>query len=717
MPAAGGLQAALGARWDALSREQQDTLFLLAVIALVALPHASHQPAWATGMTVVLLGWRAWLALKLKPLPRRWLLFALLALCVGGTFLTFRTITGRDAGVTLVTMLLTLKTLELRARRDAFVVFFLGFFSVLTHFLFSQSIATALLMVAAVAALFAALVGAHMPVGKPKVAQRFALAGKMMLLGTPLAIALFLFFPRLAAPLWGLPGDAQQGKTGLSEQFSMGDLAELALDDSIAFRIEFEGGRAPLPDLLYFRGPVMGTTSDGKSWQQERRFDTFAQMRPGVRVKGEGIRQTITLEPHRRAWVFALEHPAAPPQIAGLEVAVFPTMQLHLVGRKSSVTERVRYSVESFPDTEHGPLSANPFVEGYLRQYVELPPGFNPRTLQYAADLRRDARYADAPAEQLVELLLAQIARGGYSYSLAPGLYGTHAVDEFWFDRKVGFCEHFAGAFVVLLRALDVPARIVTGYQGAELNPFDGSYVVRHSHAHAWVEYWQAGRGWVRADPTAAVAPERIRSQAGTLARQRGLLGLDVLSPERLTLLRTLRESWEAVNNAWNQWILAYTATRQLDLLKNIGFSEPDWASLAVLMIVLAAAATALAGAWLVWDRPRRDAWQRLHARTQRRLARLGVPSTAADAPRALAARLPAAWPGAEPATLSAWREALLALERLRYARADGGRADQSAALQALARSMAALPDVPPHARARPAAEPGAPLAHHAEPS
>ena len=639
--------------WQNYSREQQDTLFLLLVIASVSLPHAQHLPYWAVAVTIAVLFYRAYLADKLKPLPSRWLTLGVLLACVVGTFFTFRSIAGRDPGVTLVMLLLALKTLELKARRDAFVVFFLGFFAVLTHFLFSQSLITAALMLVAVTGLFTALVGAHMPMGKPAFARRLALAGKMMVLGTPLAMALFVFFPRMSSPLWGMPGDADRGRTGLSETMSVGDIGEIAQNDDIAFRVEFEGA-APAPKDLYFRGPVL-SSFDGRKWEPlKSRFNEWQQMRRSERVAGAPIKQTITLEPHRKPWLFALESPTDDIKLAGSDVVLTASMMLFA---SKPVTERVKYSVTSHLQTQHGALQTNV----NLQDYLELPPGFNPRAMQYAADVRRDPQYANADGAALAALLMKQINQG-YGYTLAPGLYGANSVDEFWFDRKQGFCEHFAQSFVVIMRAFDVPARVVTGYQGAEFNPYDNTYSVRQSHAHAWAEYWQAGTGWVRADPTASVAPERINSINRTLNAQRGLLGIGALSGASMPWLANLRSTWDAVNNGWNQWVLSYTSEKQFNLLKNIGFESPDWASLAVIMIVVAALATALAGAWMVYDKPRRDPWQRLYARAQSQLVKQGLAVTAADAPRGLAAR------ALSLANGSAWQRWLLDMEALRYA-------------------------------------------------
>ena len=238
-----------------LPREARDTLFLLLVAAWVVLPQVSHLPLWCSLLAALLMLWRAALAVMARPLPSRWWLLSLLALTVGATLFSHKTLLGRDAGVTMIVVLLALKMLELRARRDAFVVFFLGFFTLLTNFFYSQSLLTAGAMLLALLGLLTALVNAHMPVGKPPLSQAARTAGSMALLGTPIMLVLFLFFPRVA-PLWGIPNDAMSGRSGLSPTMSVGTIASLALDDSIAMRVRFQTQK-PAPSELYCRGPVL----------------------------------------------------------------------------------------------------------------------------------------------------------------------------------------------------------------------------------------------------------------------------------------------------------------------------------------------------------------------------------------------------------------------------------------------------------------------------
>ena len=614
------------ARLINLPRDSRDTLFLLLVIAWVLLPQTPHLPIWCSALAGAVLVWRGWLALALQPLPGTVWRLSLLAVTVAATLATHKTLLGRDAGVTLLVVLLTLKTLELRARRDAFVVFFLGFFCMLANFFYSQSLLTALSMVLGLLGLLCVLVNAHLPVGKPPLTEAAKTAGWMTLLGAPIMVVLFLLFPRLA-PLWGVPSDAMAGRSGLSQNMQVGNIASLVLDESVAMRIKFDGS-PPAQRDLYFRGPVL-SNFDGREWKPARpdvssRFNVAANLL----VQGEPVNYEVTLEPTNHPWLVVMEAAPKSPALPGYQAAQQADLQW-LASRP--ITDTVRYKVQSFPSFQHGPRQA---VVG-LREFVELPPSFNPRTLALASQIRSDARYTNAGSGPLVQVVLDRLRTGGYTYTLEPGVYGANTADEFWFDRKEGFCEHIASSFVILMRALDVPARVVTGYQGGERNPVDGFWVVRQSDAHAWAEVWFEGQGWVRVDPTSAVAPGRT----GTFQRlvaPRGVVAqvLGGISPG-FTL--GLRAAWDAVNNSWTQWVLNYTQGRQLTLLKDIGFESPSWEDLSYILIGIIVFVSLAGAAWTLWERTQHDPWLRLLGQARKRLAKAGIESSAATSPRQLA--------------------------------------------------------------------------------
>ncbi|MDO9570110.1 MAG: DUF3488 and transglutaminase-like domain-containing protein [Hydrogenophaga sp.] len=639
-----------------LPRDTRDTLFLLAVIAWVVAMQMAHIPWWCTALTAVVLVGRTVLALKGLPLPGWGWRVGLLALTLGATWATHRTILGQEAGVTLIVVLLALKTLELRARRDAFVVFFLGFFTLLTHFFYSQSLLTAAGILIALLGLLTALVNAHMPVGRPPLVQSARIAGGMALMGAPIMLVLFMLFPRMA-PLWGVPTDSMVGRSGLSDQMQVGQIASLVLDDSIALRVRFEGEPPPQRDL-YFRGPVL-TDFDGTQWRPLRSgFPANMELPANLQVSGEPVRYEITMEPHKRPWLFLLEAATQAPELPGNRA--FMTPELQWITRRP-MNELVRYRAESYPSFRHGPLTATLA----LQDQIELPAGFNPRTLMLAQQLRREVGAGPAFNEALVNAALERLRTGGYTYTLEPGVYGQHTADEFWFDKREGFCEHIASSFVILMRALDIPARIVTGYQGGELNTVDGFWTVRQRDAHAWAEVWLQGQGWVRVDPTSAVAPgrtgslERLRAPEGALAGT-----IRTLNPN---LAAQLRAVWDAVNNRWNQSVLNYTQGKQLNLLKNLGFNSPNWTDLVYVLIAVVVLVSLAGAGWTLWERQQHDPWLRLLHRARQRLQQLGLNGTQNLPPRALATLALQKF-GDTPFSHSVvqW---LLKLERQRYSR------------------------------------------------
>ena len=682
-----------------LPRDTRDTLFLLLVIGWVMLPHAPNVPLWCSALAAGVLLWRGRLALAQRPLPGRWTLALALALALAGTLLSHRTLLGREAGVTLLVALLALKTLELRARRDAFVVFFLGFFLLLAGFFNSQSIPAAAAALLGLLGLLTALVNAHRPAGKPTLRESARMAAWLALTGAPVTLALFLLFPRFA-PLWGLPSDAPKGKTGLSASMEVGSVAELAVDDSIAMRIKFEGSPPP-QGALYFRGPVLShfdgrrwlaTPASGQTRESEMGNAELATTEPGpadLMVAGEPIHYEVTLEPSQRMWLLPLDVAARLPQMPEY-------MQAHMTADMQwmtwrPITDLLRYRATSFLQYRYG-LRRTPGSQRLrnTRAWLQLPAGMNPRTQALADEIRQQT---GGDARAVVQAALSRLKTGDYAYTLEPGLTGQHSADEFWFDTRQGFCEHIASAFVILMRGAGVPARIVTGFQGGELNRVDGYWIVRNADAHAWAEVWLPDEGWTRIDPTGAVMPSRIGAD-GRLRAPDGLMAgaFNTLSPG---LLLQMRAVWEAVDNSWKQWVINYTQTRQFDLMKSLGMRNPDWLGLLRLSAILIALAGLAAAAWAMWDRRQHDPWLRLLASARQRLAQAGLPlpgaALAAATPRTLAAAVQAAahWP---PDTRQQWQQSLIALETWRYAPAAATPQTRRAALTALRRQLQSLP-------------------------
>ncbi|HPW28557.1 MAG TPA: DUF3488 and transglutaminase-like domain-containing protein [Rhodoferax sp.] len=639
-----------------LPREARDTLFLLLVIAWLIGPKVDSLPLWCSALAASLLLWRGYLSVRNRALPSRWWLLGLLLVATGATYFTYRTLLGQEAGVTYIVVLLSLKTLEMRSQRDAFVIFFLGFFTLLSNFFVSQSLPIAMAMLVGLLGLLTALVNSHMPAGRPPLMQAAKTAGWMALLGAPIMAVLFVLFPRVA-PLWGVPGDAPAARSGLSASMRVGSIASLALDESIAMRVRFDGA-APPQSEIYFRGPVL-TTFDGREWRPlQSSFLPGTQANAALEVIGPGVSYQVTLEPNNRPWIMVLDATDARPALSDYRALM--TADLQWVADRP-ITDLVRYSAKSHTTFRHGPMV---MVDG-LQEYLKLPATFNPRTLQLANDMRRDPRYAGASSQTMIDAVMERLRTGGYTYTLEPGVFGTHSADEFWFDRKVGFCEHIASSFVLLMRAMGIPARVVTGYQGGSVNPVDGFWTVRQSDAHAWAEVWSAARGWVRVDPTSAVAPSRIGSLA-RLDAPRNVL-TQALARVNPALTVQLRALWDAANNSWNQWVLNYSQSKQLNLLRNLGFESPSWEDLATVLIGLMVAASLVGAAWTLWEKHRQDPWLRLLHQAAQRLRRAGLDVADNTPPRQMVVLL-RRHPGTQDTTLTALSGWLLQMEAWRYA-------------------------------------------------
>ena len=682
-------------RLRGLPRDAQDTLLVLLVAAASVAPLLPHLPGWVGALTAALLLWRALLAAGGRALPSRGLLAAVLALAVAGTLVQFRTVFGRDPGVSLVSMLLALKLLEqapsdareashvpgARRRRDAYVVFNLGLFCVFAQFLFTQSAPAAAWMLLCTLGWITALLDANLPARRPPLTRRLALGARLIGLGLPLTVALFVLFPRLAGPLWSLP-DTHVAASGLPSSMDAGSIARLALSDSVAFQVRFHGPR-PQQRAMYWRGPVLGHF-DGTRWTSLAPARAAGDGDGGsdgaaLRDTGERVRYTVTLSPTQRSFAFALDAPAGAPALVGqpgTTLRVLPDLELRA---SRDLTRVTRYTVDSWLRYRYGADES----AARLRAMLQLPDGDDPRTVALGRQLRQ--RFGAGGARAVAEAALRMFHDQPFRYSLHPGRYsGPDSIDQFLFQRRVGFCEHYAQAFVVLMRAAGIPARIVTGYQGGSENPIDGMWVVRQRDAHAWAEYWVRGSGWVDADPTAMVDPARVDRSGQTLQAREPLLGLAMLGPGDPRALRMLRDVGDALGETWNQWVLDYGQTRQRRLLSRLGLHRPGSAQLAsasALSVSLALAAGAL---WLLLGRERvhLDPWQRSYALLRRRLRRAGVHAGPAEPPAALARRLHGA-PG-----MAAACELLRDLERARYGVSPAG----DAQLRALRRRAARLP-------------------------
>src|SRR5882672_812115 len=597
---------------------------LIAGAALTVASHTLWLPYWVDATAAALLVWRAIASIRGTALPARWLLVLLTFGGAIGVFSSYRTIMGRDAGVTLLVLLLFLKLLETRARRDVFVVAFLVYFVALANFFYSQTIPIAGLMLVTVFVTTTALVGFSAP--QRPVIDDLKTAGRMLAQAGPVMLLLFFLFPRVQGPLWGMPQDAYSGVTGLSETMSPGSISALSLSDAIAFRVRFETESPPRAQL-YWRGPVL-SDFDGLAWRVG-----LPQLRRNMSVEAAGspVDYEMTLEPHNRNWMFALEMPARIPQAARLTSE-------YLVISLTPIRSRIRYEMRSFPQFQ-ATSGGNPED---LALALRLPRGVNPRSLALASEWRESLADNSAIVRRAIEFF-----RGSrFEYTLQPPALGRNSVDEFLFDTKQGFCEHFASSFVFLMRAAGVPARVVTGYQGGDTNPVDGYMVVRQADAHAWAEVWLDSRGWTRVDPTAAAVPVRVELGITAAAP----VGAPLLMRGGLDWLKGLRNNWDALTNQWNQWVLGYNPDRQIEMLSRLGMKQPSWETMTLMLFWSVGGVLLLVALSLLRGMRREDAVQRAWLRFCGKLARAGLARASTEGPLDYAGRVSRGLPASETA-------------------------------------------------------------------
>jgi protein-glutamine gamma-glutamyltransferase len=603
----------------------RDLVILAAGLAIVIAPHAERAPLWLTLVTAALIGWRFAGLANRSLLPSAALLLAIVALGATGIWLEYRAIFGRTPGIMLLVMFGGLKMLESRGQRDAAALVFLTWFLAITNFLYTQSIPTALGMLAAVAVSITALVG----LAAPKRAARANLRTAALLLGqaVPAALLLFLLFPRVQGPLWGLPQDAYSAMSGLSDSMAPGNLSQLTLSDAIAFRVDFRG-EPPPRRTLYWRGPVLWDF-DGRTW---RAGSPAAVELPEPR-NGRRVEYSVLLEPHNRNWLFALEAAALlPPHARYLDDGQIVSL--------SPIRARMRYDMVSRVEAE--PAAEDD--ERALNRALRLPPGFNPRARALAAGWRESA----GSDRQVLARVIEHFRAERLQYTTEPRLLGRDSVDEFLFDSREGFCEHFSSAFVFLMRAAGVPARVITGYQGGDLNPVDGRFTVRQSDAHAWAEAYIRGRGWIRVDPTVLSAPRRLDEGLARSVADAAALPL-IMRPE-LEWLRSLRYNWEALTNQWNLLVLGYNPERQRDLMSWFGMRDADWLELASTLLAALGAFVLLLFAWMLHRYVRPDPVQSAWRRFCRKLGARGVARAPHEGPRDYAERAARTLPAARDA-------------------------------------------------------------------
>jgi transglutaminase-like putative cysteine protease len=594
---------------------------LLSVTMAVVLGlHLRHLPWWLGAALAALLGWRWWQRGQQAGRVPRWLKLPLLAMLTLAVIVYYGSIFGREAGASLAVGLLILKLLESESPRDARVCVGFACFALMTALLFDQGMVATLVVAAGLLPALAVLRALEPAHAQGSLAGTLLPAMRLLAAALPLALLAFVLVPRLDSPLWGAPSSGEV-RTGLSDSMSPGNFTELLTDDNPALRVSFDGDPPP-PPLRYFRAYVMWNY-DGRSWRyMDARYQPSLSPAPIEVAASIGYR--VSLLPTHQRVLPALDVPLAAPENARLQAD-------REVLADKPVNDPLSYSARSALR-----YRLQPDLDGRARRLgLRLPAGFNPRTLALAGQWRQ--RYAGDDAA-IVGAALSMFHDGGFRYTLAPAPLGRDAVDDFLFNTREGFCEHYASAFTVLMRAAGIPARVVTGYQGGYWNKLGHYLLIRNSDAHAWSEVWLAGRGWVRVDPTGAVRPQRVQLGAAAAAG-------DQLGWYRSDWLQGLRNHWDIVNRWWDQGVIGFDALRQRGLLTPFGVRDTDTRMLAIGLAISSVLFVAIGLAWALRRRQPRDPLRKALRDLERKLVRRGVQRRTGEGPQHYLSRAARALP------------------------------------------------------------------------
>jgi len=547
-------------RWPESARE---LTLSTCVVLLALLPHLSHLPVWIPAIVVAALLWRIVVELRAAALPNKWLRNGIAVVALMSVLMQFRTLNGLEAGTALLSVMAGMKLLETRDHRDYTVLIFIAFFLLFAELLYDQSVWMLPYLLASTLFSTATLLRLHDGGAHISYREAFKRCAVMALQAAPLAVLLFVFFPRLQGQFWTLPSRGG-AVSGLSETMSPGDVSQLSLSDDVAFRVEFEGRPPPIPER-YWRAIVLHDF-DGRTWGRE-----FLQPATSlVQSLGAEYAYRLLLEPNNQRWIPVLD---APLQWQLPRSAMFQDLQLRAaepISKLTSVTARsaTHYRID-------GPLT------NYMRRMdTQLPVALNPKSSALAHQLREQA----ADDDTYINNVLRMFNRQNFYYTLEPPPLGVNAVDDFLFTTRAGFCEHYASAFTVMMRAVGIPARVVTGYQGGEINSLGNYLIVRQADAHAWSEVWLSDKGWVRIDPTAAIAPERVNS--GLQSAMSATEPVPGRLLRRFELLNTVRLGWDALNTFWKDHIVQFDTLEQQALLSKLGIDNRDWQSVGLALVV-----------------------------------------------------------------------------------------------------------------------------------
>ena len=582
-------------------------VFLLSSLGLIVFPHVNHIPVSIFAYFYLLLGWR-WFGLwQPAYLPNKSLLLILTLIGMALLYREHQGLFGRDAGTRLFVLALGLKLMEINRERDLYLISFLTFIVAASQFLYEQNLLMGGYILLVCGLLLATLIGLNSQ--NPKAITALKTASLLLAQALPIAIVLFVLFPRLEAPHWMLLQDKQQTKTGLSEQMEPGSITDLGQSDELVFRVNFAGAMPP-PSQRYWRGPVLSQT-DGKRWTQAKNKD-FGQFMAQPEFKGQRYQYTLLMEPRAKNWVFALDLPA---EFSG---TLRRNSHYQLIS-SDNLDKRTEYQISSYPAYNTGFITRTEYDNA-----TQLPGEPSAKIKQLVTQLQG----VNNPPELVIEHLLGYFRTEDFHYTLTPPLMEDKPIETFLFVTRYGFCSHYAAAFVYLMRVAHIPARVVTGYQGGEVNPVGNFLEVRQADAHAWAEVWLTNKGWVRVDPTAAIAPERIEKNVNLDALEMGReIRFSALTEQDSAVYHWLKQAnqlWHLVDYQWQRWVINYNTVNQLKFLSSLGIANLQ-AMLSWLVSIVGVITAILAGLLLHQKTRAIDQSLRSYQQFCQKLAKQGV--------------------------------------------------------------------------------------------
>jgi transglutaminase-like putative cysteine protease len=540
-----------------IAQNKNILIFLLSSIGLIVFPHFNHLPIAIFAFFYLLLSWRFISIWRQSWLPNKLIIFFLTVCGLALLYSQHQGVFGRDAGTRLFTTALALKLLEVKSERDLYLITYLAFIVAASQFLYEQSLLMAAYILFVCSVLLATLVCINS--SKPQAGAALKTAGLIIAQALPIAAVIFILFPRVEAPKWMLFNEEHQAKMGLSDSMEPGSISNLGMSGELVFRVKFTGAMPP-PEQRYWRGPVLSHT-DGKRWTQVKDM-RFGLLLDKPVFNRSPYQYTLLMEPQDKNWVFALDMPAE------FSLLLSRNANYQLI-TSVSPNKRAEYKITSYPNYNTGYITRTEFKDttqlpgepsGKIKQLVKQLQGF------------------DSTPEHFIKHLLNHFRNENFHYTLTPPLMEENPIETFLFATRYGFCSHYAAAFVYLMRVAHIPARVVTGYQGGELNKVGHFLEIRQADAHAWAEVWMENKGWVRFDPTAAVAPERIEQNINIDQLVPGgaisYVSASTAAQEAFNWLKQTQQLWSNVDYNWQRWVINYDNKRQSRFLSSLGITD-----------------------------------------------------------------------------------------------------------------------------------------------